>query len=47
MATSTTGAIVQPGTVLVTLVPNDGPLWAEVQIENQDVGFVAKGRRPG
>jgi hemolysin D len=44
MATSTIGAIVQPGTVLVTLVPNDEPLWAEVQIENQDIGFVAEGQ---
>jgi hemolysin D len=44
MATSTIGAIVQPGTVLVTLVPNDEPLWAEVQVENQDIGFVAEGQ---
>jgi hemolysin D len=27
--------------VLVTLVPQDEPLWAEVSIENKDIGFVA------
>lgn len=41
LATTTVGAVVQPGTVIVTLVPQDEPLWAEVAIENQDIGFVA------
>lgn len=41
LATTTVGAVVQPGTVLVTLVPQDEPLWAEVAIENKDIGFVA------
>ena len=41
LATTTLGAVVQPGTVLVTLVPQDEPLWAEVSIENRDIGFVA------
>jgi len=34
-------AVVQPGTVIVTLVPLREPLLAEVSIENQDIGFVA------
>jgi HlyD family secretion protein len=41
LATTTVGAVVQPGTVIVTLVPQDEPLWAEVAIENKDIGFVA------
>jgi len=41
LATTTLGAVVQPGTVIVTLVPQDEPLWAEVAIENKDIGFVA------
>ena len=43
LATTTLGAVVQPGTVLVSLVPRHEPLLAEVMIENQDIGFV----RPG
>lgn len=41
LATTTVGAVVQPGTVFVTLVPHGEPLWAEVSIENKDIGFVA------
>jgi hemolysin D len=41
LATTTVGAVVQPGTVIVTLVPQHEPLWAEVAIENKDIGFVA------
>lgn len=41
LATTTVGAVVEPGTVLVSLVPKDEPLLAEVLIENKDVGFVA------
>ncbi len=41
LATTTVGAVVQPGTVIVTLVPQDEPLMAEVSIENKDIGFVA------
>lgn len=40
LATTTVGAVVQPGTVIVTLVPQDEPLLAEVSIENKDIGFV-------
>jgi len=43
LATTTIGAVVQPGTVLLSLVPVHEPLLAEVAVENQDIGFV----RPG
>jgi hemolysin D len=41
LATTTIGAVVEPGTVLLSLVPHDEPLLAEVEIENKDIGFVA------
>ena len=44
IATTTVGAVVQPGMVLLTLVPRDEPLVAEVQIRNDDVGFVQVGQ---
>lgn len=40
LATHTRGTVVSPGTVLVSLVPHDEPLQAEVLVKNQDVGFV-------
>jgi hemolysin D len=40
IATHTPGTVVSPGTILMTLVPREEPLQAEVMIENQDVGFV-------
>lgn len=40
LATTTLGAVVQPGTVLLTLVPVGEPLVAEVFIRNRDIGFV-------
>jgi hemolysin D len=40
LATTTLGAVVQPGTVLLSLVPQNEPLLAEVSIENKDIGFV-------
>lgn len=33
-----------PGTILLTLVPIDEPLQAEVMINNDDVGFVHEGQ---
>jgi hemolysin D len=45
LATTTLGAVVQPGTVLLSLVPLNEPLLAEVHIENQDIGFVRAGQR--
>lgn len=44
LATTTIGAIVEPGTVLLSLVPVGEPLVAEVYIRNQDIGFVRKGQ---
>jgi HlyD family secretion protein len=40
LATHTSGTVVTPGTILLTLVPENEPLMAEVQIRNDDVGFV-------
>lgn len=44
LATHTTGTVVQPGTVLLTLVPNEEALRAEVWVSNEDVGFVKPGQ---
>jgi hemolysin D len=44
LATHTRGAVVSPGTILMTVVPKDEPLLAEVQVRNEDVGFVATGQ---
>lgn len=45
LATHTRGTVVSPGTVLMTVVPMDDPLQAEVFIKNEDVGFVHTGQR--
>jgi hemolysin D len=44
LATTTIGAVVQPGTVLLSLVPRSEPLMAEVSIQNEDIGFVHEGQ---
>lgn len=44
LATHTTGTVVQPGTVLLTLVPQDDILRAEVWVSNEDIGFVRQGQ---
>ncbi|KXB32582.1 secretion protein HylD [Dechloromonas denitrificans] len=44
LATHTTGTVVQPGTVLLTLVPQDEILRAEVWVSNEDIGFVRQGQ---
>lgn len=44
LATHTAGAVVQPGTVLVTLVPKEETLRAEVWVSNEDIGFVRQGQ---
>lgn len=44
LATHTTGTVVSPGTVLMTLVPSDEPLQAEVWLKNEDAGFVHVGQ---
>lgn len=44
LATHTVGTVVQPGTVLLTLVPKDEALRAEVWVTNEDIGFVRPGQ---
>lgn len=44
LATTTVGAVVQPGTVIVTLVPKNDALVGEVYVKNQDIGFVREGQ---
>jgi hemolysin D len=45
LATTTVGAVVQPGTVVLTLVPHGEQLFADVNIKNEDAGFVQSGQR--
>jgi len=40
LATHTVGSVVSPGTVLLTLVPRNDPMQAEVWVTNLDAGFV-------
>jgi len=40
LATHTAGTVAAPGTILMTLVPKDEVLRAEVWLSNDDVGFV-------
>lgn len=40
LATHTIGTVVSPGTVVLSLVPENEPLVAEVMVKNDDVGFV-------
>lgn len=40
LATHTIGTVVSPGSVLMSLVPQDEPLQAEILIKNEDVAFV-------
>lgn len=44
LATTTVGAVVQPGSVVMTLVPQNEQLFADVSIKNEDVGFVQIGQ---
>lgn len=44
LATHTAGTVVAPGTILLTLVPQDEPLQAEVWVSNLDAGFVRPGQ---
>ncbi len=44
LATHTAGTVVQPGTVLLTLVPMNETLRAEVWVSNEDIGFVRPGQ---
>jgi HlyD family secretion protein len=44
LATHTPGTVLGPGTVVLTLVPQDEPLVAEVWVTNADAGFVQPGQ---
>lgn len=44
LATHTVGTVVQPGTVMFTLVPVNEKLRAEVLVSNEDIGFVRVGQ---
>ena len=40
LATHTAGTVVSPGTILLTLVPRNDPVKAEVWVTNEDAGWV-------
>lgn len=44
LATHTGGTVVQPGTVLASLVPQEEKLKVEVWVSNEDIGFVRPGQ---
>ena len=44
VATHTVGAVVNPGTILMTLVPANETLEAEIMVKNDDIGFVHEGQ---
>jgi len=44
LATHTVGSVLQPGTVLMTLVPTREPMQAEVWVTHDDAGFISAGR---
>ena len=44
VATHTIGTVISPGTILMTLVPKDEILRAEVWVSNRDVGFIHQGQ---
>ncbi|MDE2271808.1 MAG: HlyD family type I secretion periplasmic adaptor subunit [Xanthomonadaceae bacterium] len=44
LATHTSGTVVQPGTVLASLVPREEKLKAEIWVSNEDIGFVRAGQ---
>ncbi|MBT9508249.1 HlyD family type I secretion periplasmic adaptor subunit [Rhodoferax sp.] len=45
VATTTEGAVVQPGAVVMTLVPSGEKLFADVSIKNEDIGFIQTGQK--
>jgi HlyD family secretion protein len=45
LATTIVGAVVQPGAVVMTLVPKDEALYADVSVKNEDVGFTHVGQK--
>ena len=45
LAIHTTGGVVTPAQALLVVVPDQAQVTAEVQIENQDIGFVHEGQQ--
>jgi HlyD family secretion protein len=45
LATHTAGTVSSPGTILLTIVPQNEKLLAEVWVSNEDVGFVHPGQK--
>ena len=45
LATHTAGTVLAPGTIVLTLVPEDEPLLAEIWVSNTDAGFVQPGQK--
>lgn len=45
LATHTAGTVVNPGTIMMTLVPLEESLQAEVWVTNEDIGFVRPGQK--
>jgi hemolysin D len=43
LATHTVGTVVSPGTILMTLVPHNDPVKAEVWVTDVDAGFIREG----
>jgi len=44
LTTHTEGSVIPSGTVLMTLIPSEEPLKAEVMVANKDVGFIKLGQ---
>jgi hemolysin D len=44
LVVTTRGAVVGAGAVLMNIVPREEPLQAEVQLKNEDVGFITEGQ---
>lgn len=45
LAVTSPGAVVQAGSLLLNIVPQNDPVQAEVLLSNEDVGFVTKGQK--
>ena len=44
VAVTTIGQVVTPGQPLLVIVPSDGPIDVQAQVENKDIGFVEVGQ---
>lgn len=44
VAVTTVGQVVTPGQPLLVVVPSDGPIEIQAQVENKDIGFVEVGQ---